>query len=299
MKIIKNRIVFFVISAVLLALSIVSLSVNKWNYSIEFTGGALLELSYNEKPDINTVKAEVEKLNLGGSQVQAAGEKGVIIRTKDLTEKERQELVKAASLGEKTEITRFNSYGPSIGAELRQKSYWAIVAVMLGIVLYIAYAFRQVSKPVSSWVYGLVTVVALIHDVLIPAGIYILMSAKNVGIQIDILFVTALLTVLGFSVHDTIVVFDRTRENLRLHTQHDFETTVGKSVEQTLVRSINTSMTVLFITAALFFFGGETTKYFAFTLGVGIIVGTYSSIFIASPLLVSIANYIENKKGKK
>ena len=281
------------------ALSIGSLAINKWNYSIEFTGGSLLELAYPEKPNVDAVKTAVEGLNWGGVQIQSSGDKSIIIRTKDLTEKERQTLVKTASVGEKTQIARFNSYGPSIGAELRQKSYWAIVAVMLGIVLYITYAFRKVSKPISSWVYGLVTVIALLHDVLIPAGIYVWMSAHSVAIQIDILFVTALLTVLGFSVHDTIVVFDRTRENLRLHPDQKFETTVGQSVNQTIVRSINTSLTVLFITAALFLFGGETTKYFAFTLGVGIIIGTYSSIFIASPLLVTIANKIESKKGKK
>jgi preprotein translocase subunit SecF len=296
MKIIKYRSAFFIISFVLFALSIASLSINKWNYSIEFTGGALLELTYPEKPNVDEVKTAVEKLNWGSVQVQAAGEKGVIIRTKDLTEDERQSLVKTASVGKDAQIARFNSYGPSIGAEMRQKSYWAIIAVILGIVMYVAYAFRQVSKPVSSWVYGLVTIVALVHDVLIPAGIYIMMSANNIAIQIDILFVTALLTVLGFSVHDTIVVFDRTRENLRLHGNDNFATTVGKSVEQTFVRSINTSLTVLFISAALFFFGGESTKYFAFTLGIGIIFGTYSSIFIASPLLVTIANYLDKKK---
>lgn len=296
MKIVKHRVVFFVLSVILFALSIGSLAVNKWNYSIEFTGGSLLELTYPKAPEVEKIKAEVEKLNWGGVQVQTSGDKNIIIRTKDLTELERQTLVRTASVGEKTQIARFNSYGPSIGAELRQKSYWAIIAVIIGIVLYIAYAFRKVSKPIASWVYGLVTVVALLHDVLIPAGIYIWMSANSLSIQIDILFVTALLTVLGFSVHDTIVVFDRTRENLRLHPDQKFETTVGQSINQTLVRSINTSLTVLFITAALFFFGGETTKYFAFTLGVGIIFGTYSSIFIASPLLVEIANRMNKKK---
>lgn len=296
MKIIKNRVLFYVLSVILFALSITSLAVNKWNYSIEFTGGALLELTYPDKPEVEKVKLAVEKLNWGGTQIQSAGEKGVIIRTKDLSEAERQELVKTASLGENTQIARFNSYGPSIGAEMRQKSYWAILAVIIGIVLYVAYAFRKVSKPISSWVYGLVTITALLHDVLIPAGIYIMLSANSVAIQIDILFVTALLTVLGFSVHDTIVVFDRTRENLRLNGNESFATTVGKSVEQTFVRSINTSLTVLFITAALYFFGGETTKYFAFTLGVGIIIGTYSSIFVASPLLVTISSYLEKRK---
>jgi preprotein translocase subunit SecF len=228
--------------------------------------------------------------------VQAAGEKSVLIRTKDLSEKERQELITTASLGEKTQIVRFSSYGPSIGAELRSNSIWAIFTVLIGIMLYVAYAFRQVSKPVSSWMYGLITVIALAHDVIIPAGIYIMLSARNIGVEIDVLFVTALLTVLGFSVHDTIVVFDRTREHLRSGVKESFETTVGKSVSQTFTRSINTSLTVLIVIGALYLFGGETTKYFAFTLGIGVIIGTYSSIFIGSPLLVTMANFIEKRK---
>lgn len=296
MKIIKNRVVFFVLSTLLFAASITSLVAYKWNYSIEFTGGALLELTFDKTPNVDAIKKSVEELGWGGTQVQAAGTNSVLVRTKAITEPERQKLVLAASVGEKTQIARFSSYGPSVGAEMRQKSYWAITVVILGIMLYVAYAFRHVSKPVSSWMYGFATVVALVHDVLIPAGAYIALGAHNIGIQIDILFVTALLTVLGFSVHDTIVVFDRTRENLRNGTKGTFEEIVGTSISQTFVRSINTSLTVLFIAGALYFFGGESTKYFAFTLGIGIIVGTYSSIFIASPLLVTIANYLEKKK---
>ncbi len=296
MKVIKNRIVFFTLSAIMLAASIFSLAFYKWNYSIEFTGGALLELTFTEGRDIDAIKEAVNGLQWGSVQVQAAGDDGVIIRTKDLTEEERQVLVKTASIGEETQVSRYSSYGPSVGAEMRNKSYWAITIVILGIMLYVAYAFRHVSKPVSSWIYGIATIVALIHDVLIPAAVYIMLGAHNIGIQIDILFVTALLTVLGFSVHDTIVVFDRTRENLKNEMKGSFEDVVEKSVSQTFVRSINTSLTVLFIAGALFFFGGETTKYFALTLGLGIIVGTYSSIFIASPILVTIANYLEKKK---
>ena len=186
------------------------------------------------------------------------------------------------------EERRFNSVGPTIGAELRDKALWAIFFVLLAIVLYIAFAFRQVSRQVSSWVYGLVAIVALLHDVFIPTGIYVALGHYFLDVQIDVLFITAILTVLGFSVHDTIVVFDRTRENLKLRTWKEFDETVGHSVEQTFVRSINTSLTVLLVILALYFVGGETTKNFALVLAIGVTIGTYSSIFIASPLLVTI-----------
>lgn len=296
MYIIKHRVFFYILSGILLIASMGSLIFNKWNYSIEFTGGALLELSYKDKPPMEDIKTALNKLGWGTIQVQAAGDKSVLIRTKDLSEKERQQLITTASLGNMTEIVRFSSYGPSIGAELRSNSIWAIFTVLIGIMLYVAYAFRQVSKPVSSWMYGFITVIALAHDVIIPAGIYIMLSAHNIGVQIDVLFVTALLTVLGFSVHDTIVVFDRTRENLRIGEKESFETTVGKSVSQTFTRSINTSLTVLIVIGALYLFGGETTRYFAFTLGIGVIIGTYSSIFIGSPLLVTMANLMDKRK---
>ena len=162
---------------------------------------------------------------------------------------------------------------------------------MFAIVLYIAFVFRHVSLPVSSWVYGLVAIVALIHDVIIPAGIYVALGHFDIAVQIDVLFITAILTILGFSVHDTIVVFDRTRENLRLRTWKEFDVTVGHSVSQTFARSINTSLTVLLVILALYFVGGETTKNFALTLAIGVSVGTYSSLFVASPLLVAIEEW--------
>ena len=177
-----------------------------------------------------------------------------------------------------------------------RKAWIAIVLVILGIVLFLAFAFRHVSQPLSSWVYGLVAVIALLHDVMIPAGFYVAMGYFHLDFQIDVLFVTAILTILGFSVHDTIVVFDRTRENLKLRTWKDFDVTVGHSVEQTFVRSVNTSFTVLLVILALYFVGGETTKNFALTLAVGIIAGTYSSIFLASPLLVAIEDWQRKKE---
>lgn len=181
---------------------------------------------------------------------------------------------------------RYESIGPIVGQELRSKSIYAIIMVLLGIILYISWAFRKVSEPVSSWKYGLAAIIALIHDVVIPTGVFVILG-KVAGVEIDILFVTALLTILGFSVNDTIVVFDRTRENLaRVHGHSDFEGIVNKSVNQTMTRSIYTSATVFLVLLAIYIFGGGSIKNFTLTLMIGVVVGTYSSIFIASPLLV-------------
>lgn len=302
MFIIKHKKFFFSIAFFLMLSAVVSFAIFRpWNYGIEFTGGSLLEISYPDgRPDAGTMRANIEILNWTGTQVQATGEDGYIIRTKDLSETDRQALMSVVSNDGATSINvlRFNSIGPTIGSELRTKAGWAILLVILAIVLYIAFAFRGVSFPISSWVYGLVAIVALVHDVLIPAGIYVALGHFYIDVQIDVLFVTAILTILGFSVHDTIVVFDRTRENLKLRTWKEFNETVGHSIEQTFVRSINTSLTVLFVILALYFVGGETTKNFALTLAIGVIAGTYSSIFIASPLLVAVEEW-QRKKGDK
>jgi len=229
----------------------------------------------------------------------------LLIRSKDLSEEEHQAILIALSEPDKLTETRFDSIGPVIGKELAQKSWVAMALVLAMIIFYIAFAFRKVSgglsgigKGVSSFKYGLVAVIALVHDVAIPTGIFAILG-RYFGAEIDILFVTALLTILGFSVHDTIVVFDRVRENLQKGIGENFENTVGLSVSQTITRSINTSLTVLLVLLALFFFGGETTKYFSLALIVGIIVGTYSSIFLASPLLVTIYNFQQRRQIKK
>ncbi|MBI2637183.1 MAG: protein translocase subunit SecF [Parcubacteria group bacterium] len=181
---------------------------------------------------------------------------------------------------------RFESIGPTIGQELKQKSIYAIIAVIVAIVLYIAWAFRKVSEPVSSWKYGVSAIVALIHDVAIPTGAFAVLG-RFAGVEVDILFITALLTILGFSVNDTIVVFDRTRENLaRDHHRHDFDWIVNQSVNETMRRSVYTSLTVFMVLAAIYLYGGESIKNFALALGIGVVFGTYSSIFLASPLLV-------------
>ena len=187
--------------------------------------------------------------------------------------------------------------GPVIGAELRQKELIAIALVILCIVLFIAFVFRKISEPVSSWKYGLVAIITLIHDIAIPSGVFALLVHYRAA-EIDILFTTALLAILGISLNDTIVVFDRIRENLRrnreMRGKETFEETVGKSLQQTYIRSFNTSFTVILVLLSLFLIGGETTKNFALTLLVGMVAGTYSSIFLASPLLV-ILNNLQSK----
>jgi preprotein translocase subunit SecF len=181
----------------------------------------------------------------------------------------------------------FQSIGPSVGKELRTKSIVAIALVLIGISLYIAFAFRKVFRPVSSWKYGWVTLVTLFHDVAIPAGL-IAVLGRFLHVEIDGNFVVALLVVMGFSVHDTIVVFDRIRENLFLDRgKTDFTTIVNQSVNQTLARSVNTSLTLILVLLAMYVAGPASLHYFILTLLVGVTTGVYSSIFVASPLLVA------------
>jgi preprotein translocase subunit SecF len=302
MWVVTYRKYFYLVSLVLTVASIMAIAVFGMKPGIEFTGGAILEVNYLAgRPSSDALKTELAKLDWQGTLVQETGEKGFIIRVKPITEAERVRLINAASFSgtQALDVVRFDSVGPTIGAELRQKAWMAIVLVILAILLFIAFAFRHVSEPVSSWVYGITTVIALAHDVLIPTGLYVTLGHFFIDAQIDVLFITAILTVLGFSVHDSIVVLDRTRENLKLHVSKKFEETVGQSIQQTFARSINTSLTVVLVTLALYLVGSATTKNFALTLMVGVVAGTYSSIFLGSPLLVTIANWQAKRAGKK
>ncbi len=189
------------------------------------------------------------------------------------------------STGNQIVEKQLETIGPSISANLRKRSIYAGIAVVVAIIIFVAYAFRKVSKPVQSWKYGVAAIIALIHDVSITMGVFVLLG-KFLNVEVNIPFVVALLTILGYSVNDTIVVFDRIREQLIKHGSDKFEYVVNLGVNQTFVRSLNTSLTTLFVLIALFFFGGETIHYFALALIIGIFFGTYSSIFLASPLLV-------------
>ena len=192
------------------------------------------------------------------------------------------------------EEKRFESIGPTVGQELKKSAFYQLGLVSLGIILYIAYAFRKVAKPITPWQFGWAAIIALLHDLLVVLGIFSLISHFK-GFEIDSMFVTAMLTVLGFSIHDTIVVFDRIRENLKTHAGQSIEFVVNHSITQTLVRSLNTSLTVLFVLLAMLLFGGETIRYFVLALFIGVATGTYSSIFVASPIVVLWHNWRTKK----
>jgi len=287
MFIVNYRKIFFAISIAAVALSLFAVFFYGFNTGIDFEGGAILEAEYpNGRPNIEAV-AEAVHAKFPEAQVQSAGDAGIFVRTSDLTEAEHQELLTTLALnGAQVTEKQFNSIGPTIGRELRQKAWVAIAAVLLAIVLFIAFAFRKVSAPISSWKYGLITLVSLAHDIILPAGLFAFL-----GKEVNSLFVVALLSILGISVHDKIVVFDRVRENLKLKSFSDFTTTVGKSLEQTFARSVNTSLTILIVLGVLWWFGPASTKDFALLLFVGVAIGTYSSVFFATPLLVTLEKW--------
>lgn len=293
---ITHRKKFYTVSGVLFLISMTAFIVWGLKPAIDFTGGSLLEVEYVEhRPNIEKVRENVDALEFGNILIQPIGEKGFLLRLRDITEEEHKDLLYALHPVQSLLVEkRFDSIGPIIGKELTRKAWSAIVFVILMIIIFIAIAFRKVSKPVSSWKYGVVAIVALIHDVGLPVGIFSVLG-RFYNVEVDILFVTALLTILGFSVHDTIVVFDRLRENLRRGVGSSFKDTVTKSLAQVRGRSVKTSLAILFVLAALFIFGGVTTKYFTLTLILGIIFGTYSSLFLASPLLVTWHEWQEKK----
>lgn len=296
MSIIKYRKIWFTISAVLLGLSFYTFFAYGFKLSTDFVGGSIIEARYEgERPEKETLEANIKKLNIGGFSVRPSEDDRYIVRTKDLTVSQMEALVKA--IGNPV-IERSNTVGPVAGAELKSKAIKAIAVVILMIVLFITFVFRKVSNPVSSWKYGLATIVALIHDVVIPTGVFVFLGA-TLGLELDLLFVTGLLAILGYSVHDTIVVFDRVRENLRINQEQnrteEFEHVVGRSVSQTFTRSINTSLTIFITLLALYIFGSTATEDFSLLLLIGVIIGTYSSIFVASPLLVTFFKLQKSK----
>lgn len=291
MFVIRNKKIFLLIGAGLVLLSILMTAFLGLEFSNEFVGGTIIEVSYEEQPSQDVVMSSLEGIvDVSTITIQPSQETNYILRTPFLEEDVQNEVIASLqSLGQGVEIERISSVGPIIGQELRQKSLWAIILVIIAIVLFIAFAFRKVSEPVSSWKYGVVAIAALIHDILLPTAAFALLG-YFLGFQVDVLFITALLAILGFSVNDTIVVFDRIRENLRHNDEvglkEDFKETVGRSLSQTFARSINTSLTTLLPLILLLFIGSESTRHFALVLVIGIIAGTYSSLFIASPLLV-------------
>ena len=302
MFIVTYRKIFYALSVLIFIASIGALSLWGLNLGIDFKGGSLMEVSFATSTPVTSEQIESAISPLNFESTVRTGGNGFLIRMKTLTEAERQTVVSTlGTIDKSVNVNRFTSIGPVLGKEAASKSLWAIALVLVCIVLFIAFVFRKVSEPISSWKYGFITIVALAHDVIVPTGVFAYLGHFQ-GVQVDTLFVTALLVVLGFSVHDTIVVFDRVREHLKNQKENKinktFEVTVGESVAETFTRSINTSLTVLFALGVLYFIGGEATHYFTLALLVGIVSGTYSSIFLASPLLVTVQKW-QGNKGKK
>ena len=274
----------------MIVVAVTSIALYGLNFGTDFTGGTLAEVQYTgSRPAVEEIKTKIGALNLGSFSLQTVGEKGLTLKTKDITTEEKQALYKALALDGKAPFvqSRYSQIGPSLGKELSNKGLIAILLVVVLIIIYVALAFRQVSSQhVKSWKYGVAAIVALVHDITISAGAMALLG-HFFGAQADALFLTALLTILGLSVNDTIVVFDRIRENLRRHSSNDFATVAGISVDETYIRSINTTLTIIVTLVAMLIFGPESTRFFSAVLLVGMTVGTYSSIFVASNLLVT------------
>lgn len=286
---------FFILPTIASIAAILAIAIFGLRPGIDLKGGALLEVAYKDgRPNIEEVQTAVQALELGEIGIQPSGDADYTFRLRELTVPEKDRLDETLGSFGTFEEVQYNSVGPSIGGELISKAWWAVGLVVLCTILFIAWAFRSVSKPVQSWKYGVVAILTLLHDILIPVGLYAYLGYAY-GAEVGALFIVALLTILGISINDTIVVFDRIRENLARNEtqkkQEPFADTVWRSITQTFTRSVNTSLTVVITLLALVFLGPESTRDLAITLTVGMIAGTYSSIFLASPLLIVIAKY--------
>ncbi len=290
--IIQKRKIPFIASGVLFITSIILLSTFGLKLGIDFTGGTLIQLRFTgERPALQEMQETVDALALGSVLVQPADEDSYILKLQFIGEDDHQLLLTSVRDAFQTEESQvfedsIETIGPSISSDLRSRSIKAGIGVIVAIILFVAYAFRKVSRPVSSWKFGVTAIIALLHDVIITMGVFALLG-KYMGVEVGIPFVVAMLTILGYSVNDTIVVFDRVREKLIKKGSDRFAETVNAGVNETIPRSINTSVTTLLVLLGLCIFGGESVRFFALALIIGIILGTYSSLFLASPLLVS------------
>jgi len=285
MNIIGRRKIWYLISLVLIVPGIIALFLWKIPTGIDFKGGTLLDIQYSKTTSKEQVQNALNEAGVKNANVQESGV-DFIIRTGSLDQTGQQNLQDALKKAGEYRQNRLETVGPTVSRDLKKKAIIVVVLASMAIIIYIAIAFRKVPKPASSWRFGICAFLALIHDLAFVTGVFAILG-HFLGYEVDSLFITALLTIMGFSVHDTIVVFDRIRENLRKSPSLDFETNVNNSILQTLNRSLNTSFTVLIVLLALYLLGGQTLKHFMLALLIGVSIGTYSSIFNASPLLVS------------
>ena len=297
MNIIKYRKFWVIFSAVLVLLGILTIILVRPKAGIDFTGGTLIEIKTEQAPSISVVRDKI-KGALNGEEliIQESGQGQYIIRTKALEESDYNKFEAAVKQAlPDVNILRHESIGATVGKSLTQRAFIGIGLAALLIIIYLAYAFRSVPRSVSSWAFGIIAITALIHDLIFSFAVYSIVG-KFAGYEVEGMIVVAALTILGFSVHDTIVVFDRVRENIIRHPQRTLAENTEISVNQTFARSLNTSLTVILVLVSMFLLGGSTIKPFVFMLITGIAVGTYSSIFVASPLLVCWFEYQNRKK---
>lgn len=289
-NIVHKRIYFYLFSALLMILSLLAIFVWKPNLGIDFLGGSIIEISAPELSNsVEAIKSQSANSGVIINSATTSGSDIVTLRMPTISSDQHNKLIEdlKSSVNQNISEDSYQNIGPVISKSLTSKAIWAVVIASLMIILYIAYAFRKISKPMSSWMLGTTAVAALIHDLVITAGFVTIVGHFYKFMQVDSLFITALLTIMGFSVHDTIVVFDRLRENSIKHPGTDIEILANDSIMQTISRSINTSLTTIMVLVALFVLGGESISGFVLTLIAGITFGAYSSIFIATMLLVS------------
>lgn len=296
MNLMKFRKWYYAFSMLFVIPSIVGLLLWGLKPSIDFTGGSKLELRGTTSQEVALEFAKGN--NLQGAVVQKIGENGLSIRFAEISEEKHREIVKSIPNYFNPEVSEvgFETVGPTISSEITRNAFLSVLFASLIIIFYIGYSFRKVPRPATSWQFGITAIIALFHDTLIVVGAFAFLG-KFMNIEVDPLFITGLLTVIGFSVHDTIVIFDRIRENLIRKGASDFEGIVSLSLIEMLPRTINTSFLVWSILLILFLAGGLTIKYFVLTLVIGILAGTYSSLFVASPLLITWQE-VKKKRAK-
>jgi len=278
--------IYYIFSSLLLVIALFSIFYFGLNLGIDFLGGSILEIEFENRPESSVLQEKLSSFDLGEYTIQPVGGKGIILKMKEISYDVHQGVVSKLSEISPAKELGFEDVGPVISRELRGKTVILVAVSLLGLLLYIMISFRKVSRPVSGFILGIVSIITLGFDVLITVGFFAIMG-KFYNVQFNIPIITALLTIIGYTINDKVIIFDRVRENIIRRSSDDFKELVNKSINETLFRSLSTGFCTLLVLASLVIFGGETLKYFSLALIVGIIAGTYSSLFIASPLLVS------------